>query len=414
MTEIPTRIKNYENMGIGLFIHWGLYSQLAKGEWTEYIHQHDQVEYEKLINSFAADNFDADKIVLAAKQMGAKYIVLTTKHHEGFFLYDTKCLSTFDAIHSLAHRDLIKEFVNACNKYDIKPFFYMATYDWHSPLYQNNFNDYLDYLLNSVKILCQNYGPIGGFWFDGDWDKKDANWKHSRLYGMIRKYQPEAIIINNTGLKERGQISNSEIDVVTYERETPSQVNHGFDDKYVAGEASITMNKHWGFAKNDLDFKSGKELIENIVHCRGIGANILLNIGLTGSGKIPEINHAIMQQIGNWTEMASEAIYKTRPEAGVQANGNQKDLVLGNDKNKYLFIHDLEIVGNDNVVLGGEGNTLRSFEGFFKEIKAISWLDNGEKLSFMQEPKNGTLTINASGYVYGSDWCVRIAKVTFK
>ena len=135
--------------------------------------------------------------------------------------------------------------------------------------------------------LSTNYGKIGGFWFDGDWNKKEANWKLDRLYGTIRKYQPNAIIVNNTGLKNRGKISNPEIDVVTYERKTPDQVNHGFQDKYVAGEASVTMNKHWGYARDDLNFKSTKELIENIVHARGIGANIWLN--------------------GNWTNSANES-----------------------------------------------------------------------------------------------------------
>lgn len=415
MNRELTRIKKYEDLGIGLFIHWGLYSQLKVGEWTEYIHHRDKREYEQLINKFNAEEFDANYLVSNAKKMGAKYIVLTTKHHEGFFLYDTKGLSKFDAIHSPAKRDIIKEFINACNKQKIKPFLYMATYDWHSDLYQNNFEGYLNYLLESVRILCTNYGPIGGFWFDGDWNKKDANWKLDRLYGMIRKYQPNAIIVNNTGLKNRGKISNPEIDVVTYERKTPDQVNHGFGGKYVAGEASITMNQHWGFAKNDVNFKSTKEIVENIVHARGIGANILLNIGLTGTGKIPIMNQAIMEQVGKWVNMANESLYETRPKQELRASGNAKDVVLQNkSKNSiYLFIHDLKIVGNENVVLGGEGINLRSFSGIFKEIKKITWLDNGESVPFMQDKNKGILTIDAGGYTYGTDWCVRVAKINF-
>lgn len=413
MIEALPRIKNYEDLGIGLFIHWGLYSQLEVGEWTEYIHQRDQKKYEQLINTFSAQNFDADQIVSTAKKMGAKYIVLTTKHHEGFFLYDTQGLSSFDALHSPAKRDLVREFINACNKQGIKPFLYMATYDWHCDLYQNDFDKYLDYLLESVKLLCKNYGPIGGFWFDGDWNKKTANWKLDRLYGMIRQYQPDAIIVNNTGLKNRGKISNPEIDTVTYERKTPDQVNHGFGGKYVAGEASITMNQHWGFAKNDINFKSTKEIIENIAHARGIGANILLNIGLTGSGKIPLMNQAIMEQIGKWIKMAQESLYDTRPQALWQANGNSKDIAVENKENVYLFIHDLKIVGNENVVLGGEGVNLRSFSGVFKKITQINWLDNEEAVSFVQDADKGILTLDTSGYTYGTDWCVRVARISF-
>lgn len=127
MMSMPVeRIKNYEHMGLGLFIHWGLYSQMEQGEWTEFIHDIDQRKYEELINTFTAKDFNAESIVKKAKNMGAKYIVLTTKHHEGFFLYDTKGLSDFDVMHSPAKRDLIKEYVDACHKYDINPFF-----TWH-------------------------------------------------------------------------------------------------------------------------------------------------------------------------------------------------------------------------------------------------------------------------------------------
>lgn len=413
MVKALTRIRNYEDLGLGLFIHWGLYSQLEVGEWTEYIHERKQNEYEKLINSFTAVDFDANKIVSAAKKMGAKYIVLTTKHHEGFFLYDTKGLSNFDSIHSPAKRDFVQEFLTACHKENIQPFLYIATYDWHSKLYKQDFDKYLDYLLASVKILCQNYGQIGGFWFDGDWNKKNANWKLDRLYGTIRRYQPEAIIVNNTGLKNRGRISNPEIDVVTYERKTPNQVNHGFGSKYVAGEASITMNKHWGYAKNDLNFKSPKEIIENIVHARGIGANILLNIGLTGTGEIPLANQVLMEQVGQWVKMASQGLYQVRPQSELKASGNDKDVVLADGKNVYLFIHDLKIVGNENVVLGGEGINLRSFVGIHKKIAKINWLDNKQNVSFMQDAESGILTIDAGGYTYGTDWCVRVAKISF-
>ncbi len=189
MQKIEPRIKQYEDMGLGLFIHWGLYSQLGVGEWTEFIHERPQAEYEQAIHTFTAADFNPKQIVHEAKKMGAKYIVLTTKHHEGFFLYDTHGLSDFDVMHSPAGRDLIKEFVDACNNEGIKPFFYMATYDWHNPLYKTDFNAYLEYLRKSVELLCTNYGTIGGLWFDGNWNKKDADWHLDELYGTIRRYQ---------------------------------------------------------------------------------------------------------------------------------------------------------------------------------------------------------------------------------
>lgn len=412
-TPLPY-IAQYENLGLGLFIHWGLYSQLAQGEWTEFIHHRDQHAYEQLQHSFTADQFDAAAIVHAAKQMGAKYIVLTTKHHEGFFLYDTKGLSRFDAMHSPAGRDLIREFVDACRQEDILPFFYMATYDWHSPLYKTDFNAYLQYLQDSVSLLAQNYGPVGGFWFDGNWNKKEADWHLPALYGMIRRYQPNAVIVNNTGLKNRGTVSDPEIDVVTYERGTPDAIFHGApNEKYVAGEISITLNQHWGVAANDLDYKSPAEVITTIAHARQIGANVLVNIGLTGGGAINPISQAYMALIGQWTQMAAPALYPGRPTA-ISSTPGSRDFALHANDHDYLFVFGLKVVGSDDVVLGGEGVNPRSFVGISHLVKRISWLDNGESLSHMQDLTKRLLTIDATGYPYGADWVVRIAQIDYQ
>ena len=136
-------ITDFEQMGFGMFVHWGLYSQIGKGEWIYALDNMKMTDYEKLKDTFTAENFDAEQLVLTAKNAGCKYITLTTRHHEGFSLYDTCGLSDFDAPHSPAGRDLIKEYVDACRKYDIVPFFYHTTLDWHNPDFENNFNDYL-------------------------------------------------------------------------------------------------------------------------------------------------------------------------------------------------------------------------------------------------------------------------------
>ncbi|MBE6561650.1 MAG: alpha-L-fucosidase, partial [Ruminococcaceae bacterium] len=130
---IPTPapyIARFEKMGFGMFAHWGLYSQLGIGEWAYRIHQLDKAEYLKLMDTFTAEDFDADQFVLAAKNAGAKYITLTTRHHDGFSLYDTCGLNKYDAPHSAAKRDLVREYVDACNRHDIMPMFYHTTLDW--------------------------------------------------------------------------------------------------------------------------------------------------------------------------------------------------------------------------------------------------------------------------------------------
>lgn len=157
-------VKDFEKLGLGMFIHYGLYSEVGKGEW--YLNENpeaDMATYEKLTETFDVDANWANDIVDTAKSMGAKYITITTRHHDGFSLYDTKGLNTYDAPHSKCHRDLIREFVDACNANGIKPFFYHTLLDWHEPSYKENFDAYLDYLYNSVEILCKNYGEIGGF-----------------------------------------------------------------------------------------------------------------------------------------------------------------------------------------------------------------------------------------------------------
>lgn len=410
--EKAKRIVEYENMGLGLFIHWGLFSLLQQGEWTEYIHKIPQTKYESLISKFSAKNFKPKEIAHEAKLMGAKYIVLTTKHHEGFSLFDTRGVSKFDAPHSAAKRDLIKEFVDACNEEGIKPFLYMATYDWHNPDYHKDFNRYLEYLRKSVEILCKNYGKIGGFWFDGNWNKKDADWKLDELYGTIRKYQPDAMIINNTGLKNRGVSVNPEIDAVTYERRLPMTVNHcGTSKKYVAGEISVTLNQHWGNAENDLDYKSPKEIIENIVHAKKIGANILVNIGLLGDGSIKPIDQNYMQLIGKWTHLYQEAFYNGS-QVALPSASNNKDFAIKVKNSYYFFIHDLKVKGNSNVVLGGEGVNPKSFLQINDQLSSLKWLDNDEQLSFTQDKSKGILTLDATGYRYGTDYVVRVAKGT--
>lgn len=417
MSEPLPRIRDYEDMGLGLFVHWGLYSQLSCGEWTEFIHERPREKYERLAETFTAEDFDAADLVAAAKEMGAGYITLTTKHHEGFFLYDTCGLSTFDAPHSAAGRDLVREFVDACHAGGIKPFFYMATYDWHSPLYETDFDAYLEYLRASVEILCKNYGEVGGFWFDGNWNKKDADWKLPELYGTIRKYQPNAIIINNTGLKNRGKIIDPEIDVTTYERRISGEVNHGPEDgKYVAGEVSVTTNKHWGRAANDLDYKSPRELIETIANARRAGANALVNIGPTGTGAISALQREYLRLIGRWMAMAGASVHTARPSRALVANGGIRDFVLDDAEAgvSYVFVHDLAIVGNENVTLGGEGSNLRSFTGAVRPVSRISWLDDGAEVPFMQDCDRGTLTIDANGFTYGCDWVVRIARIEYR
>lgn len=403
-------IKEFEQLGFGMFVHYGLYSQLNAGEWVFYHSpDHNMEEYSKLFNTFRCIGM-AD-IVATAKAAGCKYCCLTTRHHEGFSLYDTRGLSEFDAPHSPTGRDLIAEFVEECRKADIVPFFYHTTLDWWHPDFENNFEAYLDYLYKSVEILCTRYGKIGGLWFDGNWSKPDADWQEDRLYKMIHSYQPEAMIINNTGLHARGELGNIEIDSVTYERGMAEPMDRRGKPKYVAGEMCETLCDHWGIA-NDINYKPIRKLIEELCECRKVGANFLLNIGPAADGSVPTIQKGIMESIGHWMNIYGKAIYNGRP---CITYSDKRDFVLkdiADDKTLYLFRFDLGLKGSENVSLGYEENTDNLFTGFTDEISSITWMDNGEKLAFVQ---NGDkLSIEFTSFHYGISLCVRVAEIKLK
>ena len=400
------RISDFEKMGLGMFVHWGLYSQLGMGEWTYHIHKRDMDEYKLLKDTFTAEDFDADELVLTAKSAGCKYITLTTRHHEGFSLYDTCGLSEFDAPHSAAKRDLIREFVDACNRHGIVPFFYHTTLDWYNPDFNNDFDKYLEYLRASVEVLCKNYGKIGGLWFDGNWSKPGADWHEDALYATIRKYQPDAIIVNNTGLSARGAVGNPEIDSVTFEQGKPTPMNREVMPKYIAAEMCHTLNDHWGIGANDFNYQSPLSIIEHLCACRKVGANYLLNIGPTAQGSVDPLQKALMGTLGKWMALYGEAIYQGKPHAATCMN--PKNFVLKDDGCLYFFIHDLGRLGDVNVTAGGMYTGGISFNRVAEKIESIKWMDNGEELPFSQSGENFSFV--ASGYPYGMSTCVRVAK----
>ena len=406
--SIPTaekRIIDFEEMGFGLFVHFGLYSQLGRGEWVQHIDKIPKEEYVTLADTFTAENFDAAKLARTAKAAGAKYITLTTRHHEGFSLFDTKGLSDYDVMHTPCGRDLVREFVDACRENGIKPFLYHTTVDWHNPDCKENFPKYLQYLRDSVELLCTNYGEIGGLWFDGNWWYKDRDWEEDKLYAVIRKHQPNAIIVNNTGTSARGAVGNPEIDSVTFEQGRPTPMDREGMPKYLAAEMCHTMNEHWGFGGADFNYKSSAHLIETLCSCRKVGANYLLNVGPEGDGKIPFMQEALLRTVGEWIEKTGACIYKGKP-CGILGGG--KNFALKAEGKLYFFVHDLTISGNENVTVAGGGAGEKSFTGVCEKVKSVHWVDNGEAIAFEQDGE--ALKINCTAYPYGTSLVVRIAE----
>ncbi len=413
-TPVPfSRIAKFEKLAYGMFIHWGLYSQLGKGEWIKHLANIPFKKYDQLEKKFKAEEFDARAIARLARESGMKYIVLTTRHHDGFSLYDTRGLSVHDAPHSPAGRDLITEFVTGCRAEGIVPFFYHTTLDWRwesQSCSQEKFDKYLDYLHASVEILCKNYGPIGGLWFDGNWSRQ-GDWKEDRLYGIIRKNQPQAMIINNTGIGSEGKTGNPEIDSVTFEQALPQAINRDGWEKYISGEMCQTMNSHWGIGTDDFNYRSPGEVIQNLALCRRAGANYLLNVGPTPSGRIPDYESATLRRAGQWVSRHALPIYKGKP-TGVTCQG--RDFILEAKGKLYCFIFDLSIGGHSNVTVSFGGSGPRSLKGLQRRIQSVRWMDNREELAFTQNSKDGIAAINFTGYPYGSNLVVRVAEITLK
>ncbi len=391
-------------MAYGLFITYGLYSLLERDAWLQFIEKTPVAEYEKLAARFTAEQFDAREIVRMTKAAGMRYITFTTRHHEGFSLFDTRGLSPFDTMQTAAKRDLVAELVTACRAEGIAPFLYHTTLDWRwnsAECDAAKFNEYLDYLHDSVELLCTRYGAIGGLWFDGNWSRPKADWKEDRLYAMIRRHQPDALIINNTGMFEPGVVGHPEIDAVTFEHCAAAPVRT--NGKHVAGETCQPMNNHWGVARHDFNYIGPAQIIQNLAHSRKVGANFLLNVGPTGAGAIPAYERAALDRVGEWVALAAPAIYDGRP-TGYECEG--RDFILNANGMLYYFAHDLAIAGAENTTIAGGRTGPRVINGVPSILRSARWLDNGEVLTV-----TAGNTIHLTGHPYGTNYVVRVAEL---
>jgi alpha-L-fucosidase len=409
ISPVLPRIRDFEKMAFGLFIHFGLSSLMEAGEWVQFRHNIPTEKYAELVTNFTASEYNPAQIVQTARAAGMRYICVITRHHDGFSLYDTRGLSDFDAPHSPAGRDLIQALAEVCHAVGMPLFFYHTTLDWKVASFDQDWEAYLSYLRASVEVLCRHYGKVAGFWFDGNWSRPDRDWQEEKLYALIRRYQPDCIIVNNSGLKARGERGNSEIDVLTFEQGTPSRINRAGADKYLAAEMCETMNSHWGTAKYDLSYKSPGDLINRLLDCRRYGANLLLNVGLLGSGKLPEYEAATLGLIGRWLALYGLSLYETTP-TDFLCKGT--DFVLQNGNDYFYFDRSLPIAGNEHLYTGEKDGGLRTIAGQLPPVKSVCWLDNGAELRFWQNPAQGVLTFQSTGYPYGMQMIGRVAKLT--
>ncbi len=397
-------IAAFEQRAFGLFIHFGLYSQAGQGEWYRHHHQIPAQRYATLMDSFTAADFDAEVIARTAAAAGMRYACLTTRHHDGFSLYDTRGLNSFDAVHSPAGRDLVAEFVTACRNHDLGVFLYHTTLDWWHPDFDGDWPAYQRYLRDSVDILLSHYGPVDGLWFDGNWARRDRDWEEDALYDLIRQRQPDCLIINNSSHGHHGEAGHPQCDVVTFEQGRPFARRQV--ERYRAGEMCETMNSHWGTGAHDLSHKSPADIITRLVSCRRYRANLLLNIGPEAQGAMPGLEAAVLAQVGRWIKICPPAVYQAVP---TQLRCGGDDFVLQDGSTYYYFCHNVPIHGNRHLLQGRPGDGPQGIIGALPQVRRISWVDNDEELTFSQD--GDICAFQATPFAYGSQLIVRIARL---
>lgn len=313
-TNYEKRMQWFSEANYGMFIHFGLYSQLGgvwKGKnfdgYAEWIQSNADItpqEYAMLISTFNPKDFDADFIAKTAKNAGMKYIVITTKHHEGFCLWDSE-FTKFDVGSTPFKRDVLAELSAACRKYGLKFGTYYSIIDWHHPSQERNLDgkdpwgwwaeirmkqgkkkEYVAYMKNQIRELIENYNS-DIMWFDGDWVEWWNIESGADLYQYIRTLKP-SIIINNRVSKR---------DVFKKDFGTPEQ-EHPANKLKNYWEACYTMNNSWGFKTNDNDWKSPEVVYNKLKDINTKGGNLLLNVGPDPEGKIPEESVKILLEIG--------------------------------------------------------------------------------------------------------------------
>jgi alpha-L-fucosidase len=353
-----TRMKWGHEARFGMFIHWGLYSTLGRHEWAMEEEGIPVAEYEQQAKLFKPKPNAARDWAKLAKIAGQKYMVMTTKHHEGFCNFDTK-LTNYCAPKQGPGRDLVREYVDAARAEGLRVGFYYSLMDWHHPDGARCKTDeqarrrFVDYIHGHIRELLTNYGKIDVLWYDVDWPLTAAEWESEKMNDMVFNLQPEIIVNNRNGLP--GDFA------------TPEQQIRAEDTR--AWESCMTMNGSWGYQKADDDWKTPKTVVRNLASCAKDTGNYLLNIGPKPDGSIPEESIRILTAVGGWMQRNGSAIYeseKCQPGSSEFARFTRKGNTL------YMHVH---FWPGSAVSLGGLTN----------QVKSARLLAGGKEIKFEQD-----------------------------
>jgi alpha-L-fucosidase len=400
-TPSPENLKNrewFQDNKYGLFVHWGVYSLMAGGgdmgiaEWIMNDKKIPIKAYEKLPTFFNPIRFDAEEWVSTVKAAGMRYITITSKHHDGFAMYGSE-VSDYNIVKQTPFkRDVLKELKEACDREGIKLFFYYSQLDWHHPDYyprgstgrdftgrpeNGNWEDYIQYMKVQLTELLTNYGDIGGIWFDGMWDRPDADWQLEEIYSHIHELQPGALVGSNHHLTPiPGE------DFQMFERDLPGENTMGFNKATVISdviplEMCETMNGSWGYNIKDRRFKSSAQLLETMIRAAGYGANFLLNTGPLPDGTIQSENVDTLMVMAKWLDKYGETIYGTR-----KGPIDPRAWGVTTAKEDKVYLHLL--AWKDESIL---------IPPIDRKIKSATFFADGKPIAFKQSKNGITITV---------------------
>lgn len=358
----PQRIRWWQEARFGMFIHWGLYAQLGRHEWVMNRERIPMADYEKLADTWQPKERPAREWAKLAKQAGMKYMVMTTKHHEGFCLWDTK-QTDYNAVKHGPKRDLVREYVEACREFGLKVGFYYSLMDWHHPDGARCAKDeaahrrFLDFTQGCVRELCSNYGKLDILWYDVSWPlESPEQWESVKMNIMARELQPEALINNRSRLDEDFGTPEEHVTAEKLGR---------------AWEACMTFNGSWGYMPSAIDWHSIREVIGMLRTATAGQGNLLLNIGPKPDGSVPEEAFERLVPLGQWIEKNGEALYGQCD----RADGHMEWMPTGQwtMKGNTAYFWCNRWPGSE-LAIGG----------LQMQVKRVSFLATGEPINFEQ------------------------------
>ncbi len=299
----PDRLDWFRDARFGMFIHWGLYSAMGRGEWAMSRERIPWPDYEPLLDQFTCEQYDPKAWAALARDAGMKYAVLTAKHHEGFCLWDST-LCDFNATRSAAKRDVLAEYVTAFREAGLKVGLYYSLGDWRHPGWAQGWTDpaaredFMAYTHGLVEELLTGYGTIDMLWYDLPQTYTPEQWRSVDLNHRARQLQPN-ILINNRAM-------------TTEDFATPEQKIAASEPGRM-WESCMTLNDHWGYCHTDDRFKSPRDVALNLAQVASGAGNLLLNVGPRADGSIPQTSVDILRTVGQWVDRHREALTPVDP-----------------------------------------------------------------------------------------------------